>query len=388
MCGIVGVFGTPSIKLDKVFKDLLQFDVVRGWDSTGAFAVANKAKVKIVKGAMLPQDLMEEPEFMSMMARQNFGLVGHNRQATKGKITDANAHPFRHGNITLVHNGTLHTQWGLPDHDKFETDSESLCYHINQLGIDEVWPEVYGGTAMCWWDSNLRTLNLLRNKDRPLCFAHTKRDNGIILASKPWMIRVAAEEHEVELVADEGGNEVFEPLPHQLFSFHWDGKVVKRESRMLQERKPYYSRNGEAKPGQSVIPFRQQQSANQNGGTGKDKNTGQLATEAASNRIIEDHVNNVLGPRNICDLPPWMGSQSLEEMVAQWYDDSDRLKSKAKLNEELFHRRYPKCCSCSESLAGEFKTSILIDERKALCNGCTLTAAMNDMDINTMNFTH
>lgn len=380
MCGIVGVLGTPSGVLDKMFKELLQVDVVRGWDSTGAFSVASKSKIKIAKAALLPQDLMEEQKFKEMIFRQNFLMVGHNRKATKGDITDDNAHPFRHGHITLVHNGNLHSQYGLPDADQFQTDSESLCHHINKMGIDEVWPCVGGGAAaLLWWNSNDKTLNLLRNKERPLCFAFRRLDRGLVIASEPWMIRAIAERNKVELLAEDD-EDVFEPAPHHLFSFKWDGKTTSFTTREVESTRTYHYHAAEAKPKQ--LPFRQQSPANKNSTSSGD------GTEAASNRCIEDHLDNVLSPRGLCDLPPWMGQGSIEELVAEWYEKSAHLKEKSKLTEELFHKKYPKCCSCDQPLTGEYDSSVVIDERKALCNGCTLTAAMNDMDINAMSFVH
>ncbi|MCS5737398.1 class II glutamine amidotransferase, partial [Herbiconiux daphne] len=90
-----------------------------------------------------------------------------------GEVVDRNAHPFQHGSITLVHNGTLDNQSLLPDHQKFAVDSENIAYSIDKIGIEETIKKLNGKFTLVWFDAKDQTLNFIRNKDRPFHFMET-----------------------------------------------------------------------------------------------------------------------------------------------------------------------------------------------------------------------
>lgn len=187
MCGIVGYFGTADQKKEAVFKDMLRVDVVRGKDSTGVL-FANQGKTAIVKYPCLPEQLIETKAFSKAMQSVWDCYVGHNRWATSGDISVENSHPFKHDHIIGVHNGTLRGQWRLPDHKEFEVDSDNIFYAIAKEGIAATWEKIDGAASLVWWDKNDKSLNLLRNADRPMCFARTSDGKGIFFASEPWII--------------------------------------------------------------------------------------------------------------------------------------------------------------------------------------------------------
>ena len=59
MCGLVGTFGWNLVKSDiEKFNFLLNIDVIRGYDSTGVAVAREKGKTKIIKGTLLPPDLL------------------------------------------------------------------------------------------------------------------------------------------------------------------------------------------------------------------------------------------------------------------------------------------------------------------------------------------
>ena len=137
MCGIVGYIGksnNPKIGLNALKR--LEY---RGYDSWGA-AVFNSDKKEISYFKRIGKIADSEGEF------EKAGLIGnpfifHNRWATHGSVSEANAHPFWScdKNIFLVHNGIVENYKELKeklikeDH-KFssETDTETLVHLIEK----------------------------------------------------------------------------------------------------------------------------------------------------------------------------------------------------------------------------------------------------------------
>lgn len=87
-----------------------------------------------------------------------------------------------------VHNGTLKNKYKLPRHTEFDTDSEALYSYINTSGVHEAIKEVDGAYALVWYNKEEDTLNMLRNKERPLFYAYTEDRKKLFFASEPWMM--------------------------------------------------------------------------------------------------------------------------------------------------------------------------------------------------------
>lgn len=224
ICGIVGVIGRPTFKAKAVFKDLLQMDVVRGPHSTGIAAFGD-SRAFVLKSTQLPQVLLENKKFISNVGT-NFTdfhtMMGHNRLATQGRIVKRNAHPFHHGSVTLMHNGTLTTDLYC-DGQKFETDSEGIAYSINKHGIEHTWKRMRGAAALAWWDSKDKTINLITNGQRPICIAYSTDEEQVIWASEKWMIEAAAERNKCQI------KPIFSPKSNWLFQFSYDKDKKKVE---------------------------------------------------------------------------------------------------------------------------------------------------------------
>ena len=174
MCGIFGVISRTKTGM---FNDELAFlrqafiaGATRGEDSAGAFMVpsADPHSVEWVKKAGEPFHLLYHKDFKDLFERTDKGgrvLVGHNRYATKGSVSDANAHPFNVGPITLVHNGTIHSGLNYPK--GIDVDSHALAHALAEEGI-EVFSKINGAFACVWHDARTGHLHIAKNYERPL----------------------------------------------------------------------------------------------------------------------------------------------------------------------------------------------------------------------------
>lgn len=201
MCGIVGVAGTGpcSHQMKEFFTQLLHHDVIRGHHATGVAAIDTIDRSLVVeKKAIASPEFLQEKEVMDNLfaVRHNFNIyVGHNRFATSGaKDDDDNAHPFIHGDIVGVHNGSLRKQSRLDDHKDFVVDSDNLFYQLNKTGLDDMLTKTDGAFALVWYDRKDNSLNFLRNDERPLAIA--KLSNGYwVWASEIGMLRWLVKRH-------------------------------------------------------------------------------------------------------------------------------------------------------------------------------------------------
>ena len=182
-----------------MFKALLELDTVRGPHSTGIAAVRGGQNVLVAKGVGTPWDLAETKKYEEIFRGFNKVLLGHNRWATKGAVTRANAHPFEFDKIVGAHNGTLRSVKELDDHENFEVDSENLYYHMNKHGVYETIPKIDGAFALTWYNKEEHTINFIRNSERPLYYCFTEEKKTLFWASEEWMLLVASNAMRVKI---------------------------------------------------------------------------------------------------------------------------------------------------------------------------------------------
>jgi hypothetical protein len=180
MCGLVAVINKNVNGFFKeqndIFSGLLFLDTLRGEDSTGAFVVSNIGNVKGLKEASQAPLFIQTKEFKSLenaAFQTGWAMVGHNRKATRGTITDKNAHPFAvDDKIVLVHNGSL-----IGDHKHHadtEVDSEAIAHLLSQDdNAEAVLQKVNGAYALIWYNVETKTLHFIRNSQRPLYYMET-----------------------------------------------------------------------------------------------------------------------------------------------------------------------------------------------------------------------
>jgi len=179
MCGIVGMISSNPAGFNweniRVFNNLLWVDALRGDDSTGVFGVNKHGNVDYAKTVGDTHVMMNSPEYREF--KQNIFsdfqmVVGHNRKATRGFVTDENAHPFVEDTTILVHNGTLINHSKLTK-ETVDVDSHAILHSIVERGYEETLKDIEGAFTLAWYDTKDKTLRVIRNKERPLFIANT-----------------------------------------------------------------------------------------------------------------------------------------------------------------------------------------------------------------------
>ena len=137
MCGIVGYVGRKQaapVLIDGLYR--LEY---RGYDSVG-IAVMDGKQIEIVRKVGRVKEI--EP------ARGTFGCIGigHTRWATHGGVTEQNAHPHRHKNIVLVHNGIVENAFSL--REECSAKGESFCSETDSEVIAHLIADAYRGDLL------------------------------------------------------------------------------------------------------------------------------------------------------------------------------------------------------------------------------------------------
>lgn len=234
MCGIVGVIAKSPSGLFKgqvdLFQQIFLVDQIRGTDGAGII-MDTKEGMQIHKAPYGAGPFMNTDEFkaaMELAVKESHFIIGHNRAATKGEHTWQNTHPFVEKNIYLVHNGTL---WDHKNLDKeVVVDSHAICRHMAQNGAKETLKEIDGAFALVWVDEDEYTINLARNKERPL---HLIETTGFwIISSELGLGLWMAERHKLIVV------DSFPLETETLYTFDLD-KPYKYSTEKVQYMPPY-----------------------------------------------------------------------------------------------------------------------------------------------------
>jgi predicted glutamine amidotransferase len=196
MCGIVGYIaadksGYPDSQLH-FMRYALMLDELRGADSTGLIQVDTDFKVNAFR-SILPGHQFIGSELFKENGGVGWCGIGHNRSATRGAVALDNAHPFRFGAVTLVHNGTLN-HWGasLPTFQKgFAVDSMQIAYAMAQHEPEqakEVLEKIDGDFAIVWVDERDQSVNMARNNARPMHFTWNPSRSFMMFMSDGHML--------------------------------------------------------------------------------------------------------------------------------------------------------------------------------------------------------
>lgn len=190
MCGLVCLISKLPSKFTKqdinLFTNLLIADTIRGKDSTGVFGITEKNNLDLLKAKQPGYNFTEQKSYKDFEDKALFRykiMVGHNRSATKGTITDENSHPFIKDHICLVHNGTLYQHRHLANVD---VDSEAITHALVDKKPEDLIPELNGAFALIWYNALEKKLYLTRNKERPLWIIQTPSID--VIGSEPGML--------------------------------------------------------------------------------------------------------------------------------------------------------------------------------------------------------
>ena len=242
MCGLVGIFGSNMGPKDhEAFALLHLLDVTRGDDGCGVYLHNAKTDggTLLKTGNSFP--FFEDENQTYFTKRGNFKdpgkydlLMGHNRKATKGSVSEPNSHPFEFSTLVGAHNGGLEKQYTkvLPNTDKFEVDSQALYWTMNEVsnGTHEkfkthgdIFKELDGAFALTWWDKQTNTFHIYRNHQRPFTYCFSADYTKMYYASEEWMLMLSLIRAKVD-VAPKSVVELT-PRKHLAFKINEEGIV-------------------------------------------------------------------------------------------------------------------------------------------------------------------
>lgn len=167
MCGIWGFMSTFSSILGneaKFCEDAMITGAIRGENGTGIIMATSHGKVSTYKKKHNPYWLKFDKDFQQAFKLHTSQLIiGHNRHATVGEVTDENTHPFKKDHIIMVHNGTIRSGLDIP---AGITDSEVLAQKLAEEGTT-IFEHIFGAWTSVWVNSKENSLNFVCNGDRP-----------------------------------------------------------------------------------------------------------------------------------------------------------------------------------------------------------------------------
>ena len=176
MCGIFGAIG-HNINAGTI-RALALVNRERGTDSLGFFSSSGK----FVKRAGDPLGCLGDidfADFIDKSCHKAWFVAGHTRQATYGRVSSKNAHPFRYGRIIGAHNGCV----TFPKDRNYRVDSEYLFDSLSAAGGDyqRALADISGYWGLTWFDGESFYLQSHNNE-----IALGRDNRGVWYYSSDW----------------------------------------------------------------------------------------------------------------------------------------------------------------------------------------------------------
>src|SRR5262245_4148241 len=138
MCGIVGYIGERECT--PILVEGLRRLEYRGYDSAGIAVLEPNGGAEKVRRVVGCSGQLANLEGLLRDSRPTGRVgMGHTRWATHGRPSDENAHPHKHGSVSVVHNGIIENYLALRAQlqtrgHKFssETDTEIVAHLIDE----------------------------------------------------------------------------------------------------------------------------------------------------------------------------------------------------------------------------------------------------------------
>jgi hypothetical protein len=235
MCGVVGIATScqSGFRQDEVsaFNDLIFLDTMRGYDSTGVMGMDKHGNVVVHKEASMGPMFIKTNTFDGFkkdMFQHGIFAAAHNRAATRGSITDKNAHPFIvDDNIVLMQNGTY--KGDHKKHKDTEVDTEAVAHVISEHeDVQEALKKINASYAFVWFNSDKKQVNLIRNSERPLWILKTEQ-GSLVWASESAFLYMALNRNGIKFT-----EKAVEVPVHTLITLTINGTSWKREDTKLQ----------------------------------------------------------------------------------------------------------------------------------------------------------
>lgn len=225
MCGIFGYLSKDRIFMGKktaVMKQCFVAGSLRGMDASGLLVFdSSNGNPEIYKKSVNGTDFLQLKKTQNLFEENCEVMIGHNRFSTRGGNGSKAAHPFRFGDLTVFHNGTLKNYWRFDDGRHFISDSEWLAWSFNENGIHKTLEELSGAIATVIWDNKNKKLMMIRNEERPLSFIFTKDYSTVFFASELDMLKWILNRNEIQ-ISDSG----YSLNPNYLITFDLNQKEL------------------------------------------------------------------------------------------------------------------------------------------------------------------
>lgn len=205
MCGLTMVINKYRNGFNRnqqdVFYSLLYLSGgFRGRDGTGVTVVDNIGNVKLAKDGTSVDSFVRTKEYDALDTyafNKGWAMIGHNRAATRGEVSDKNSHPFVvDDKIVLVHNGTFNG-----DHKKIkdtEVDSEAIAHELSETeDVEQALRKINAAYALIWYNVDKKEINTIRNFSRPLWWFET--DSMYVFSSECPFLKFVIDKYNLKV---------------------------------------------------------------------------------------------------------------------------------------------------------------------------------------------